>query len=77
MQAAHISNLQRGVVPNVLDSLCLGLRPEKRVKEASINSSKAAVVWREMHCKSKSGNRNGPGEAVLSAPKPRLCMQST
>lgn len=32
-KAAHISNLQRGVVPNVLDSLCLGLVPERRVKK--------------------------------------------
>lgn len=72
MQAAHISNLQRGVVPNVLDSLCLGPGPEQRVKEASINSFEAAAVMREMGCRSRRGDRNGSGEAVISAPKPRL-----
>lgn len=44
MQAAHISNLQRGVVPNVLDSLYLGPGPEQRVKEASFKSFKATFV---------------------------------
>lgn len=53
MQAAHISNLQRGVVPNVLDSLYLGPSPEQRVKEASINSFKATFVTGEMHSESR------------------------
>lgn len=80
MQAAHISNLQRGVVPNVLDSLCLGLSPERRVKEASINPFKAAVAAREMRCASgKVETETGSGEVAISAPppaQPRLCMNT-
>lgn len=73
MQAAHISNLQRGVVPNVLDSLYLGLSPEQRVKEASINSFKATFVAVEKHCGPRQKRFRQVHESAVSALEPSLC----